>query len=235
MGVDTRYWGPSGWQLIQYIAFNSPHPQQFLLGIKDILPCKFCRESTTRFTHELPMMKDTGKWSYELHKKVNNKLRTQCRDDPAVINPGEDPSFEEVRNKYETMKLTGILGRDFLFSISANYPKEPEADQMATQRTFLKQLAEVYPKNFEEYLDQHPAMLENRKSYMKWMYALLKYLGPTAEIPTFQGYAQRLAYYTSGCDKKSYKGKTCRRIKGVGRTKARDHRKTYRVSHSFLL
>ena len=236
MGIDTRYWGPSGWQLFHYIAFHSKSPQQFLLGIKDILPCKFCRESTTKFTHELPMSRNAGKWVYELHNKVNHKLRSQCKDDPAVIDPGPDPTFEEVKQKYETMKLEGrVLGRDFLFSISANYPEKPEPEQMATQRTFLKQLAEVYPTNFETYLEDNPARLENRKSYMKWMYSLLQHLGQKMDLPTFQGYSQRLAYYTSGCEKKSYKGKTCRRIKGGGRTKARHHRKTYRVAHASLL
>jgi hypothetical protein len=38
-----------------------------------------------------------GKWLYEIHNMVNNKLRTQCADDPKVINPGPDPDFEEVK------------------------------------------------------------------------------------------------------------------------------------------
>jgi hypothetical protein len=238
MGIDTRYWGPSGWQLFHYIAFHSKSPQQFLLGIKDILPCKFCRESTTKFTHELPMSRNAGKWVYELHNKVNHKLRSQCKDDPAVIDPGPDPTFEEVKQKYETMKLEGrVLGRDFLFSISANYPEKPEPEQMATQRTFLKQLAEVYPTNFETYLEEHSPALESHKDYMKWMYGLLSFLASKshATLPSYKGYVQRLMYYRSGCDKKTYRGKTCRRLNGGGRTKARDHRKTYRVSHSVLL
>ena len=238
MGIDTRFFGPSGWQLIHYIAFNSSHPQEFLLGIKDILPCKFCRESTAQFINELPMMKNTGRWSYELHNKVNNKLRTQCKNNPTVIDPGDNPTFEDIKHKYETMQLSEILGRDFLFSIAANYPNDPEDKHKNTQQIFLKQLSKVYPNNFEKYLEQNPVKLENRKSYMKWMYALLKHLGlafSKVELPSFKGYSQRLAYYTSGCDKKSYKGITCRRIKGGGRTKVRDNRKTYRISHMSLL
>jgi len=235
MGIDTRYWGPSGWQLFHYISFHAKNPRQFLIGIKDILPCRFCRESTTKFMSELPDITDPAKWVYDLHNKVNDKLRTQCKENSEVINPGEDPTFDEVKQKYENMKLTGILGRDFLFSISANYPKIPEEADMATQRIFLKQLSEVYPKKFTRYLEQHPAQLETRNSYMKWMYGLFKHLYPQADIPTFQGYAQRLAYYTSGCDKKTYKGKTCRRIKGGGRTKSRDHRKTKKIAYSGLL
>lgn len=235
MGIDTRYWGPSAWQLFHYISFHAKNPQQFLLGIKDILPCRFCRESTSLFAKELPNMSDSAKWVYDLHNKVNHKLRTQCKDNPSVINPGDDPSFEEVRQKYESMKLTKVLGRDFLFSIAANYPKNPTEQDIVTQKTFLNQLAEVYPKNFTKYLENHSAELESRNSYMKWMYGLFKYLKSNSEIPTFQGYAQRLAYYTSGCDKKTYKGKTCRRIKGGGRTKTRDHRKTKRVAYSSII
>ena len=237
MGIDTRFFGPSGWQLIHYVAFRSKSPQQVLLGIKDILPCKFCRESTAKFTHEVPMG-DTGKWSYDIHNCVNHKLRTQCKNDPAVIDPGPDPPFEDIKQKYETMKLKGhILGRDFLFSIAGNYPNEPTPDDMATQRTFLKHLADVYPMNIRDYLDTHPADLDTKKQYMKWMYGLLKFLAPKfrASIPTYNGYVQRIMYYTSGCEKKAYKGKTCRRVNGGGRTKSRDYRKTYRVSHKVLL
>lgn len=238
MGIDTRYWGPSGWQLIHYVAFHSKHPQEFLLGLKDILPCKFCRESTTKFTQELPMMRNTGKWAYELHNKVNHKLRTQCKNDLAVIDPGSDPSFEDIKQKYESMKLKGnILGRDFLFSIAGNYPESPEPNDMATQRIFLKHLADVYPVDFHVYLEEYPPQLENKKRYMKWMYGLLKFVAPKfeADIPSYNGYVQRIMYYTSGCEKKTYKGKTCRRLNGGGRTKARDHRKTYRVTHAVLL
>ena len=238
MGLDTRFFGPSGWQFIHYIAFRAKHPQECLLFIKDVLPCKFCRESTTKFIHELPMMKDTGKWSYELHNKVNHKLRTQCKEDPAVIDPGPDPSFEEVKRKYESMKLNGhILGRDFLFSIASNFPKEPEPDDVATQRIFLNHLANVYPVNIAGYLDTHPPTLDSRKTYMKWMYSFLRFVAPKfhATLPSYNGYVQRVMYYTSGCEKKTYKGKTCRRVNGGGRTKARDHRKTYRVTHRVLL
>jgi hypothetical protein len=72
---------------------------------------------------------------------------------------------------------------------------------------------------------------------MKWMYGSTKCFWPPkfrASIPSYKGYVQRIMYYTSGCEKSTYKGKTCRRIKGGGRTKRRDHRRTFRVSHSVL-
>ena len=225
MGIDTRFFGPSAWKLFHYIAFHSKSPQKFLKNIGDILPCKFCRESTKQFISEMPMKSDPAKWLYDLHNRVNNKLRTQCADDPNVINPGPDPSFEEVKANYQA-KPKNILGRDFLFSIAVNYDgKTPEV-----QRKFLKELSEVYPENISNYIEKHPPALESNKSYMKWMYGFLSSLG---KVPTYRGYVQRLMYYTSGCEKKTYKGKTCRRINGF-RTKARDNRKTYRVTHAVL-
>ena len=151
--MDTRYWGPSGWQLFHLIAFKSKNPEELLLTIKDVLPCKFCRESTAQYTKEIPLKGDAGKWLYDLHNKVNNKLRTQSLEDPNVINPGPDPSFEDVKKKYDSMKPTNIPGRDFLFSIAINYPDEPTEDQMATQRHFLRVLSKVFPfHNFDVWI-----------------------------------------------------------------------------------
>lgn len=242
MGIDTRYWGPSGWQLFHLIAFRSDHPEEFLLQIKDILPCRFCRESTTQFTRELPLKGDPGKWLYDLHNKVNHKLRTQAKEDPTVVDPGPDPSFEEIKKRYMGMKMINVPGRDFLFSVAINYPDEPEPEDMSTQRHFLKLLAEVYPYQalrsvFQDYHGRHIPALENRKSYMKWMYGLLLALSKKVGVrmPSYKGYVQHTMYYKSGCSKKTYKGKTCRRLSGGGRTKIRDHRKTRRVAHAELL
>lgn len=238
MGFDTRWWGPSGWQLFHLIAFRSPNPEELLLMIKDVLPCRFCRESTAQFTHELPMTGDPGKWLYDLHNKVNHKLRTQCKEDPNVVDPGPDPSFDEIKKRYESLKPTKVPGRDFLFSVSVNYPDNPEPDQMAIQRRFLKVLSETYPfdslrKVFVDYYRRNPPALESHKSYMKWIYGLLHALSKKVRvrIPSYKGYVQHAMYYKSGCAKKSYKGKTCRKASGGGLTKVRDHIKTRRVAH----
>ena len=129
------------------------------------------------FTQELPLRGDPGKWLYDLHNKINRKLRTQSQNDKKVIDPGPDPSFEEVKSKYDNFAPTEVPGRDFLFSIAVNYPDKPEPEQMATQRVFIKELSEVYPyEPFQAYLSNHPVALENRKTYMKWMYGLLSML-----------------------------------------------------------
>ena len=240
--MDTRFWGPSAWQLFHLISLKSEHPDDVLNDMKDVLPCRFCRESTTQFVKEHPLRGDSGKWLYEIHNKVNDKLRKQAETDPTIVNPGEDPTFEEIKKKYESMKPTAVPGRDFLFAIAYNYPEQPEPQDMATQRTFLHHLADAYPfqklrKVFDKYVRENEPELANRKTYMKWMYGLLKKLSEEVEqdIPSFKGYAHHVAYYKSGCSKKTYHGKTCRKLSGGGRTKDRNHRKTYRITHKRLL
>lgn len=240
--MDTRFWGPSAWQLFHLIAFRSEHPDDVLNKIKDILPCRYCRESTTDFTKKHPLRGDAGQWMYDIHNMVNDKLRKQAAEDPAVIQPGPDPSFDCVRDRYMAMKPTHVPGRDFLFSVAFNYPDKPESTDMSNQREFVHALAEAYPfaplrKVFKSYLKKNEVVLENRNRYMHWMYGLLKELSKSAgvAIRSYQGYAHHVAYYKSGCSRKTYHGKTCRKLSGGGYTKNRDHRKTYRISHRSLL
>lgn len=242
MGVDTRFWGPSGWQLFHLIAFRSDHPNHVFELMQTVLPCKFCRESTAKFVKELPLQNDAGRWLYEIHNKVNYKLRTQCKDNPEVMNPGPDPTFEEVKSLYAAMKATDVPGRDFLFSVASNYPTNPTSEDIETQRVFMEALSKEYPfhklqRVFQSYMKRSPIQLQSKKDYMKWMYGLLYKLGQTIEIeiPSYKGYVQRVMYYTSGCDKKTYKGKTCRRTDGGGLTKNRDHKRTRRIVFLGLL
>jgi hypothetical protein len=239
--MDTRFWGPSGWQLFHLIAFTSPKEpaRQVLDDMKDILPCKFCRASTQQFVKDDPPHGDLGKWLYNLHNKVNNKLRTQCAEDPNVINPGPDPEYEEVKRKYLTMKPNAVPGRDFLMAVSYNYPAEPEPSDMSTQREFLKHLRVAYPfEQLREIFQSYPEpSLQSQRAYTRWMYGLMKLLSKKVgvDIRSYRGYMSHLAFYKSGCTKKTYKGKTCRRTAGGGRTKDRDHKLTRRVSHRSLL
>lgn len=242
MGIDTRFFGPSGWQLFHLIAFQSKHPQEVLQDMKDVLPCPFCRESTAKFVREHPPTAPYGKWLYDLHNKVNAKLRGQAEADPSVIDPGQDPVFDEVKAKYDAMKPTAVPGRDFLMAVAYNYPDAPESRDMSTQREFLHHLADAYPfeelRNvFQSYIQKHEPELQSQKAYTKWMYGLLARLAKATKtsIRSYRGYMAHVAYYKSGCARKAYKGKTCRRLAGGGRTKNRDLKVTHRVASRSLL
>ena len=242
MGIDTRFWGPSGWQLFHLIAFRSKHPEEVLQDMKDILPCPFCRESTTKFVKDHPPTAPYGKWMYDIHNKVNAKLRTQAEADPTVIDPGQNPEFEEVQAKYKAMKPTAIPGRDFLMAVAYNYPEAPESRDMSVQREFLHHLADAYPfeelrEVFKAYIRETEPDLRSQKTYTKWMYGLLARLAKATKtsIRSYRGYMAHVAYYKSGCARKTYKGKTCRRLAGGGRTKDRDAGRTRRITSGGLL
>ena len=188
--------------MLHLIAFKARNPEKFLSNIGNSLPCKFCRHSTKQYIRELPLKGDPGKWMYEIHNKVNHKLRTQCKGDPKVIDPGENPSFEEVKKKYEHQSLDGIHGREFLLSIAVNYTPTPVKTRI--QRTFLKQLADVYP-DFKKYYDAHPP---NFRNYPIWMQAF-----------TGGSIADTLKYKS-----KCKHGKTCRKMHGSGRRLTRRSR-----------
>jgi hypothetical protein len=240
MGIDSRYFGPSAWQLFHLIAFRSDHPEKMMTMIQNILPCKFCRESMTEFAKESPPKGDIGRWLFDIHNKVNNKLRLQSQEDPAVTNPGPDPTFEEIKERYMRMKPTQIVGRDFLFSLAINYPDNPAPEEEKVQLDFLEELAKVYPfkaYRFSLFLKRNPPALKNAKTYRHWMYALLSALANSfkVDIPSYKGFAQHAMYYKSGCSKKTYRGKTCRKTSGGFLTKNRDTRRTFRVAHKNLI
>ena len=130
--MDTRFWGPSGWRLLHLVSFGYQPSQRkemlaFLEALPFVLPCKFCRSSLITYYEELPpedhleSKEKLGKWMWQIHGKVNQKLRSQGQHIPA------DPTYAMVKKIY-TERLhhgctkTDFPGWDFLFSILENHP-----------------------------------------------------------------------------------------------------------------
>lgn len=229
--MDTRAFGPSGWQLLHLIAHQRPkEAEALMMTLKDILPCKFCRESTAAFLHEDPPKQPLTKWIYDFHNRVNKKLRDQCREDPRVICPPADPSFEEVKKHYDELlakEPTAPPGMDFLFCIAYNYTTEKEG----IYRNFFDLLSDVYPYDeLRTIMKAHTFSFTSKRALMKSVYTLMKKKTKATHsekiLPSFVGVYQRYGYYASSCNR----GKTCRNGK-----KRRDHRKTHRVTHARLL
>lgn len=236
--MDTRFFGPSAWQLLHLITFlkgNMEHKQKLMKQLEHVLPCKYCRESSKMFMKKLPMTTNLAYWLYEFHDLVNQKLQKQHDEDPEIEAPVPSPPFEDVVKTYS--KLVKELpttktppGRDFLMSMAYNF--DPEQHNVEGHRIFWEELRYVYPGNTDTRKKIRVPDLSSQKTYLRDVYDILSEIG---EMPTFRGISQRLAYYKSGCTKKSYKGKTCRKVGTGGYTKNRDRKRTYRVSHSALL
>ena len=252
--MDTRFWGPSAWQLLHLVAHSQqgdPEPYElFFNSVKQVLPCKFCRQSTTEFMEtELPLhprVKDTAHWLYDLHNRVNKKLRDQSKTDPQVRDPGPDPTFGVVRDHYTRLlryspdQVKVVPGADFLSALAVNYPEKPTSDLVEDHSVFWTYLRAVFPFShlrvrMNRYMEAHPLYdaLQSRAAYKKWVYALLKTMCKTSR--SYRGMCQHVGYYKSACHSKSYRGKTCRRTKTGQYMKHRDHARTYRVTHNRLL
>lgn len=232
MGFDTRYWGPSAWELFHLITFTKGQlsaKKRFFTAMVDVLPCKYCRASSNEFLKELPLENNLAFWLYKFHDRVNRKLEDQHMKDPSIEKPKPSPPFEEIVKKYSKIASSApkeIPGRDFLFTIASNYQDEPYNTE--SHQTFWKELVRLFP--FYEF--RKHMKIPNLQNYFNDVYDMLSNM---KEIPSRKGILQRLAYYKSGCSKKSYKGKTCRKLPSGGYTKDRDRKRTYRISHANLL
>lgn len=248
MGFDTTYFGPSAWQLLHLISFDpsveSSDKIKLLSFLKYILPCKYCRRSVMKFEqiHGLPKPDSEAEWLFDLHNHVNDKLRRQSKKDPSIKIIEVNPTFEEIQLKYNRLLSkppTQVPGRDFLFTVASNYADKNIPNKEEIEKDFIQTLGSVYPfmkhrRIFQNYLMHHPVDL---KLYSKWMYGLLFKLSAQTcakEIPSYRGFMTRIMYYKSGCSKKTYRGVTCRVLKG-GFTKSRNRRRTFRVTRASLL
>jgi len=105
-GMLTSVWGPSMWMYLHTMSFNYPveptvedkkHYRDFVLSLKYVLPCKYCRMNLkTNFKH-LPLtmadMKNRETFSryiYNLHELVNK-----------MLHKNSNLTYCDVRERYE--------------------------------------------------------------------------------------------------------------------------------------
>jgi len=89
-GMLTTVWGPSMWHFLHTMSFNYPvkptdeqkrHYMDFILNLRNILPCKYCRMNLTNNLATRPLQmchmesRDTfSRFIYDLHETVNRLL-----------------------------------------------------------------------------------------------------------------------------------------------------------------
>jgi hypothetical protein len=105
-GMLTTVWGPSTWHLLHTMSFNYPvnptcddkrNYRDFVLSLRDVLPCGKCRENLCKNFKRLPLTmknmqsRDTfSKYMYELHEVVNKMLHKKS-----------GLSYRDVKERYE--------------------------------------------------------------------------------------------------------------------------------------
>ena len=105
-GMLTTVWGPSMWHFLHTMSFNYPvtptpeqkrHYMDFILNLRNILPCKYCRMNLTNNLATRPLRmchmesRDTfSRFVYDLHETVNRLLGKKS-----------GLSYCDVRERYE--------------------------------------------------------------------------------------------------------------------------------------
>jgi hypothetical protein len=105
-GMMTAIWGPPLWHVLHTISFNYPNNPtkeqkknyyNFYNNLKNILPCKYCRDNLKKNLKQLPLTHDVlknrftlSKWVYHLHEMVN-----------LLLNKISNLSYNDVRERYE--------------------------------------------------------------------------------------------------------------------------------------
>ena len=105
-GMMTKIWGPAMWHYLHTMSFNYPvNPttenkkqyRDFVLNLKNVLPCKYCRTNLANNFKKKPIQmchmksRDTfSRYIYELHETVNR-----------MLNKKSNLTYCEVRERYE--------------------------------------------------------------------------------------------------------------------------------------
>ncbi len=105
-GMMTSVWGPPMWHILHTISFNYPieptkehkiNYYNFYSNLKNILPCRYCRENLADNLKKMPLNKSVfssrdslSRWVYKLHETVNTMLGKKS-----------NLTYEMVRDRYE--------------------------------------------------------------------------------------------------------------------------------------
>jgi len=89
-GMVTSVWGPPLWHYLHTMSFNYPvkptaadkrHYKNFILSLRYVLPCRYCRENLSKNLKALPLtnkeMKSRSsfsRWVFKLHELINTML-----------------------------------------------------------------------------------------------------------------------------------------------------------------
>ena len=229
--MDTRFWGPPGWNLLHFIADkykkkNKHDYYLFFLSLPKVLPCIYCRNSLNAYYKETPLKKENlvnnqslQKWLYDIHNLVNNKLRKQG------LNYKKDPDFESIYKKYQGCQNSYNFVKKntkFLYAIALNYPVNEtfvtKIQKYHYQVFFIyliKILLTIIPnKNVNIFIKKYPIhlFLKNNDTLTKWLFIIdYLYFGKTH---CYDDKCQSIEKYRAGCKgNKNDKKPTCRRIK----------------------
>lgn len=113
-GMMTSIWGPPFWHILHILSFNypiTPNKKQkksyykFFYNLKNILPCKSCRDNLVKNYEILPLTSEVfisrdslSRYVYNLHELINTMLHKKSK-----------LTFEDVRDRYEQFRSRCLI------------------------------------------------------------------------------------------------------------------------------
>ena len=127
-GMLTTIWGPSMWHFLHTMSFNYPinpttedktNYRNFILNLRYVLPCKYCRQNLTNNLKSDPLnmsdmkSRDTfSRYIYKLHETVNKLLGKKS-----------GLSYCDVRERYEHFRSRCTDEKPKIFNIKKTLKK----------------------------------------------------------------------------------------------------------------
>ena len=128
-GMVTKIWGPAMWHYLHTMSFNYPveptkqekiNYRNFVLNLKNVLPCKYCRINLTNNFKKKPLQmcnmasRDTfSRYIYELHETINKMLGKKSY-----------LTYCEVRDRYENFRSRCTEEKPKVFTFKKSLTKK---------------------------------------------------------------------------------------------------------------
>ena len=134
-GMVTSVWGPPLWHYLHTMSFNYPvkptpadkrHYKNFILSLRYVLPCRYCRENLSKNLKALPLTNKEmrsrssfSRWVFKLHELINTMLgkksglkycdvreryehfRSRCTNDKKFSTKNVEAAARKTRKKKE--------------------------------------------------------------------------------------------------------------------------------------
>ena len=119
-GFLVSVWGPLQWTFLHIMSFNYPvnptsddkkNYRNFVLNLKNVLPCKYCRINLKTNFKQLPLTmkvmenrESFSRYIYDLHELINK-----------MLNKKSNLSFCDVKERYEHFRARCLTPKIFKY------------------------------------------------------------------------------------------------------------------------
>jgi hypothetical protein len=224
--MNTQQWGKPFWFFLdglscKYTLKKKRTYEAFFDLLRDMLPCIYCRISYAQFIQEAPITKylyeEDGcvKWIYDIHEKVNDKLRKQG------YKSGNKKKLTTFKRELQCFNESDKRFIDSFWLVLFTTAFIYESHKKTKYINFLKLLSDILPngklktcfnKSLCKNINYMKKCLKSQYTYIKLIYKIYSDICPEIKHRT-TNFKTVYTYYNNmraGCGKVGNKGPSCR-------------------------